>query len=112
MIGQVAYIYEPYRLDWGQVMAFACDYMGSRKEWEHHRSKNLYADARSRQYRHLVEAEMALYGISCAIGIPMYVLVSAARCERKYYKKHGLGRVDYERLIVALECNKEEYPDE
>lgn len=110
--GQVLYVYQAYRIDWGQVIAFAYDYIQSKREWMIYRKHNPWADSRDAQYKTFVMAEMSLYGISCAIGIPMYVLITAARYERRYFEKYGLGRVDYERLIVALDANKEEYPDE
>lgn len=107
--GQVSYIYQPYRLDWGQVTAFACDFADAQKEWQRCRVRNPYADIRRPEYRNFVAAEFQLWGIANVLGIPMYVLVMAARIERKYYRRGGLRGLDYERLIVGLDCNRREY---
>ena len=108
----VKYIYEPYRLDWGQIMAFAYEYIDAQREWHHYRAKHLYADARTSQYRNWATAEFQLWGIANALGIPMYVLALAAKVERKYHKRGNWRGLDYQRLIVGLDANRKEYDDE
>lgn len=108
----VSYRYQPYRIDWGQAIAHAQEYMQNKEIWQKLRSVDTFADSRRCEYKSYAMAEMSLWGVACALGIPMYVLVNAARVERKFYERYGLKRMDYERLIVGLDANKEEYGDE
>ena len=115
MMKQVSYIYEKYRIDFGQVMAFAYEYVDAKKEWERKRSRNGYISTNSSTYRNYAFCEAQLWGIANVIGIPMYVLVQAVRSERKYYKMGGSSAwrgLEYERLIVGLDANRREYDDE
>lgn len=109
---EARYVYELYRLDWGQIMASAYEYVDAKREWAHHRAKYPYSGERNRKYRNYEAAEFQLWGIANAIGIPMYVMVAAIRTERKYIQRGNWRSIDYERLIVGLDANRREYDDE
>ena len=106
------YKYAESRLDWAQVMGFAYEYVEAKREWEKYRAKYPYFDIRNRKYRNYEATEFQLWGIANAIGIPMYIMVAAVRAERKYYQRGNWRLINYERLIVGLDANKEVYPDE